>query len=228
MRQRHLGFSINLLFNPCVLFSTLPIASTRSPIVLLLDDGPDDIPNRRKVNIYSNEFDMVSLTLQKFSWWFCCIFSSVFPWLMEGMLFQWRYQQFKWNCYGSAFKSLHNNLIPSMPSVAPNCCQSMQSRFQQISGFLSFIGKLTPPRNKALFKGWLTIGWGTLGGVGWPATKVCECERSQACCNSYLVKLCVSLTVKVKLQHMTGTISLQKIWAEYSLTTRLLNLDGHT
>ena len=40
VRQRHLGFSINLLFNPCVLFSTLPIANTRSPIVLLLDDGP--------------------------------------------------------------------------------------------------------------------------------------------------------------------------------------------
>lgn len=40
---------------------------------------------------------------------------------------------------------LHNNLIPSMPSVAPNCWQGMQSSFQQISDFLSFIGKLTPP-----------------------------------------------------------------------------------
>lgn len=52
VRQRHLGFSMNLLFDPCVLFFTLNFADTRSPIVAFLDDGPDDIPNRRKVNIF--------------------------------------------------------------------------------------------------------------------------------------------------------------------------------
>eukprot|EP00439_Symbiodinium_sp_Y106_P045736 s403_g5.t2 len=39
VRQRHLGNAMNVLFSPCVLFITLNFADTRSPIVLMLDEG---------------------------------------------------------------------------------------------------------------------------------------------------------------------------------------------
>ena len=56
VRQRHLGVSMNILFNPCVLFFTLNFSDTRSPIFLKLDSGPS-----RSIDLFNNDIQMPSL-----------------------------------------------------------------------------------------------------------------------------------------------------------------------
>ena len=64
VRQRHLGNAMNVLFSPCVLFITLNFADKRSPIVLMLDEGPEDSSGRRSqrvIDLFSDQIDMPSL-----------------------------------------------------------------------------------------------------------------------------------------------------------------------
>ena len=61
IRQRHFGLACNLLFSPCTLFFTLNLSDTRSPIVLMLDEGPEIHQSSRKLNLFTNELPMPSL-----------------------------------------------------------------------------------------------------------------------------------------------------------------------
>ena len=61
IRQRHFGLGLNLLFNPCVLFFTLNLVDTRSPIVLQLDEGPGNATSTRSINLYTGHITMPSL-----------------------------------------------------------------------------------------------------------------------------------------------------------------------
>jgi hypothetical protein len=62
VKLRHIGHSMNMIFNPATLSVTLKFSDSRSARVLMLDEGPETT-NRltRRINLYGDDVEMPSV-----------------------------------------------------------------------------------------------------------------------------------------------------------------------